>query len=138
MPEQTLILVKPDGVNRRLVGEIISRFERRGLRLAALKMMRVDAALAKKHYKDHLEKPFYPDLETFITSGPIAAMIVEGDAAIQVVRDMMGATRFDEATPGTIRGDFAYSITENLVHGSDSAQSAAREIPLFFSPKEIL
>ncbi len=135
--ERTLILVKPDGVQRKLVGEIIARFERKGLRVAALKMMRVTPDLSDRHYAEHLTKGFYPDLKKFITSGPIAAMVIEGDSAIALSRKLMGATKFTEAEPGTIRGDFAFSMTENLVHGSDSPVSAGREIPIFFSDSEI-
>lgn len=135
--ERTLILVKPDGVKRALMGEIVSRFERKGLRVAGLKLMRFSAEMAERHYAEHVKKPFFPELKTFITSGPIAAMVIEGDAAISIARKMMGATKFTEAEPGTIRGDLAFSTTENLVHGSDSVESAAREIPIFFSDKEI-
>jgi nucleoside-diphosphate kinase len=135
--EQTLVLVKPDGVARRLVGEILARFERKGLRLAALRMLRFDEILVAKHYAEHVDKPFFPDLKSFIMSGPVVAMVIEGERAIEVVRSMMGATKFFEAAPGTIRGDYAFSVTENLVHGSDSAASAAREIPLFFASDEI-
>jgi nucleoside-diphosphate kinase len=136
-PERTLILVKPDGVRRRLVGEILSRFERKGLTVAGLKMMRVTPELADRHYAEHINKPFYPELKSFITSAPIVAMVIEGDQAISVSRKMMGATKFTDADPGTIRGDFAFSTTENLVHGSDSPESAAREIPIFFSDDEV-
>jgi nucleoside-diphosphate kinase len=135
--ERTLILVKPDGVRRGLAGEIISRFERKGLRLAALKMLRFDEALASRHYAEHVEKHFFPELRDFIVSGPVVAMVIEGDAAVAVSRAMVGATKFTDAVPGTIRGDFAFSTTENLVHGSDSPASAAREIPIFFNEKEI-
>lgn len=135
--EQTLVLVKPDGVERGLVGEIISRFERRGLRLVAMRMMQFDEKLVKTHYQEHVEKPFFPDLQKFITRAPVVAMVIEGDAAVTLVRTMMGATKFTEAAPGTIRGDFAYSFTENLVHGSDSVDSAKREIELFFDTDQI-
>ena len=135
--ERTLVLVKPDGVRRALVGEIIGRFERKGLRLVALRMLRFDEDLADRHYAEHVGKPFFPDLKEFITGGPVVAMVIEGDMAIEVVRAMMGKTRFNEAAPGTIRGDFAFSTTENLVHGSDSPESAAREIPLFFAEDQI-
>ncbi len=135
--ERTLVLVKPDGVRRALVGEIIGRFECKGLRLSALRMLRVDEDLADRHYEEHVSKPFFPDLKQFITGGPVVAMVIEGDMAIEVVRAMMGKTRFNEAAPGTIRGDFAFSTTENMVHGSDSPESAAREIPLYFTEDQI-
>lgn len=136
--EQTLILVKPDGVKRGLIGEIIGRFERKGLRIAAMKMMRVTDELSDTHYAEHVEKPFYADLKDFITSAPITAMVIEGDEAIALCRKMMGATKFSEAEPGTIRGDYAFSFTENLVHGSDGAESAKREIDIYFTPAEIM
>ncbi|HPK03328.1 MAG TPA: nucleoside-diphosphate kinase [Candidatus Sumerlaeota bacterium] len=135
--ERTLVLVKPDGVRRGLVGEIIGRFERKGLRIAGLRMLRFDDALAQRHYAEHVEKPFFPELKEFITSGPVVAIAVEGDMAIEVVRAMMGKTKFFEAAPGTIRGDLAFSTTENLVHGSDSPASAARELPLFFTEDQL-
>jgi nucleoside-diphosphate kinase len=137
MAERTLVLVKPDGVRRRLIGEIIARFEARGLKIAALKMLRFDKDLAQRHYVDHVSKPFYPGLEAFITSGPCVAMVIEGTDVIAMVRTMMGATSHLATAPGTIRGDFAFSTTENLVHGSDSPASAEREIPLFFDQSEI-
>ena len=130
--QRTLVLVKPDGVRRRLVGEVIRRFEAKTLALVAMRMLTVDEALAKQHYAEHVEKSFFPELLQFITSGPVVAMAVEGDDAIPVVRQMMGATDPKKAAPGTIRGDFAIITTENLVHGSDSPESAARELGLFF------
>ncbi len=130
--ERTLVVIKPDGVKRGLVGEIVSRFERKGLRLAAMKMLAVTPELARTHYAEHLEKPFYPTLEKFILSGPVVALVIEGDRAIDVVRGMMGATNFLNAAAGTIRGDYALHPTENLVHGSDSPASAEREIKLWF------
>lgn len=136
--ERTLILVKPDGVERGLIGEIVGRFERKGLRVAALKLMRFTAEMAERHYAEHVDKPFFPELKSFITSGPTAAMVIEGDEVIALSRKMMGATKFMDAEPGTIRGDLAFSLTENLVHGSDSPESAAREIPIFFSDDEIM
>ena len=136
--EQTLVLIKPDGVARGLIGEIIARFERRGLRLAALRLLRFDEALINRHYAEHLGKDFFPILKEFILSGPTVAMVLEGDRAIEIVRTMMGATKFYEAAPGTIRGDYANHITRNLVHGSDSPASAAREIPLFFEPEDLV
>ncbi|MCL5269802.1 MAG: nucleoside-diphosphate kinase [bacterium] len=130
--EQTLVLIKPDGVARGLVGEIMARFERRGLRLAALRLLRFDEVLVARHYAEHIGKDFFPALKEFIMSGPTVAMVLEGDRAIEIVRAMMGATKFYEAAPGTIRGDYANHVTRNLVHGSDSPAAAAREIPLFF------
>ena len=130
--EQTLILVKPDGVSRRLVGEVISRIERKGLRLEALELRTLDRATAEEHYAEHTDKPFFADLVDFITSGPLVAMCVSGEDAIAGMRAIMGATNPLEATPGSIRGDFATVIGENIVHGSDSAASAARELGLFF------
>lgn len=136
--EKTLVLLKPDAVERGLAGEILSRFEKKGLRIAALKMLRFDEALARRHYADHVEKPFYPGLESFITSGPVVAMVLEGPGAIALVRKMMGATSPAEAQPGTIRGDYCIVTQRNLVHGSDSPESAAREIPIFFETGEIV
>lgn len=136
--EQTLVLVKPDGVERRLIGEILSRFERKGLRIAGLRMLRFDEGLVERHYGEHMGKPFFPGLKAFIMRGPVVALVLEGDQAISVVRGMMGATKFFEAAPGTIRGDYAFSVTENLVHGSDSVESAAREIPLYFAPEQLV
>lgn len=136
--ERTLILVKPDGVQRGLAGEIVSRFERKGLKLVAMKMMRVTPELSDIHYAEHVTKPFYPGLKTFITSGPIVAMVIEGEKAVSVCRKMMGATKFFEAEPGTIRGDYAFSMTENLVHGSDSPESATREIGIYFKNEELV
>lgn len=137
MAERTLIFVKPDGVKRGLVGEIIGRFERKGLRLVGLKMLTVTPELARKHYDEHVEKPFYPELEQFILSGPIAAMVLEGDDVVTMTRAMMGKTKHTEAAPGTIRGDLAFSTTENLVHGSDSPERAKIEIANFFSDDEL-
>lgn len=136
--ERTLILIKPDGVRRGLIGEIVRRIERKGLRIIALKMIRVTKELADRHYAEHVEKPFFPELRAFITSGPTVAMVVQGDEAVGLSRKLMGATKFTEAEAGTIRGDFAFSMTENLVHGSDSPESSEREIGLFFSDDEIL
>jgi nucleoside-diphosphate kinase len=130
--ERTLVLVKPDGVARGLVGEIIARFERKGLKILAMRMLTFTEELVARHYAEHVGKPFYPALKEFTMSGPVVAMVLEGDEAVSVVRLMMGATKFTEAAPGTIRGDFAYGMPNNLVHGSDSPASAAREIPLYF------
>jgi len=135
--EQTLVLVKPDGVKKNLIGEVISRFEGRGLKVAALKLVKLTDAQAKYHYAEHQEKPFFGELIAFITSGPVAAMVIEGENAIKAVRGMMGATNPLEAVPGSIRGDFALTIGENIVHGSDSPESAAREIKNYFSAEEI-
>jgi nucleoside-diphosphate kinase len=130
--DRTLILVKPDAFARRLTGEIIARFERKGLQLAALKMMTVDEALAKHHYDEHVGRPFFDALVGFITSGPIVAMILEGPNAVQAARQIIGTTNGLEAAPGSIRGDYAIEVRRNLVHGSDSAESAAREEAIFF------
>ncbi len=136
--ERTLVLVKPDGLKRRLAGEIISRFERKGLRLIALKEMRLTQSMAEEHYSVHRDKPFYRDLVQYIISAPILAMILEGNNAISVVRGMCGATDGSKAAPGTIRGDFALSIQNNIVHASDSLESYQHEAPIFFAEEEIL
>jgi nucleoside-diphosphate kinase len=130
--ERTFIMVKPDGVARGLVGEIISRFERKGLQLEQIRRLTIDEALARRHYAEHVDKGFFPDLLSFITSGPVVAMIWSGEDAISVARTLMGATDPKQAAPGTIRGDYGLAVTENLVHGSDSPESAARELALFF------
>ncbi len=136
--ERTLVLVKPDGVQRGLVGEVISRLERRGLKLAALKLMLVDDALARRHYAEHLERPFFPGLAAFITSSPLVAIVWEADNAVSIVRQTMGETNPVNSPAGTIRGDLGIDIGRNLVHGSDGPESAEREISLFFAPGEIL
>jgi nucleoside-diphosphate kinase len=136
--ERTLVLIKPDAVARGLAGELISRFERKGLRIAALRMLRFDEDLVDRHYGEHKGKDFFEPLKAFIMSGAVVALALEGDRAIEVVRAMMGATKFFEAAPGTIRGDLAFSVRENLVHGSDSPESAAREIPLFFDNDQLI
>lgn len=136
--ERTLVLVKPNGVERGLVGEVVSRFERRGLSLRGCRLMQVSRELAENHYEEHKDKPFFADLVDFITSGPVMAMVVEGVSAVKVVRDMMGATDPLEAAPGTIRGDFALEIGENIVHGSDAPETADREIALYFSSDDLL
>jgi len=136
--ERTLVLIKPDAVKRRLAGEILARFERRGLELRAAKLVRVDRGLAEEHYSEHSEKPFFEELVEFITSGPTLALVLEGDGAIAVVRTTMGATNPTNADPGTIRGDLALAMPDNLVHGSDSPESAAREIALWFSDDELV
>jgi nucleoside-diphosphate kinase len=130
--ERTLVLVKPDAMSRGLAGEIVSRLERRGLTLAEARLVRVDRDLAETHYAEHREKPFFGELVEFITSGPTLALVVEGESAISVVRTTMGATNPTSAAPGTIRGDLALAMPDNLVHGSDSPESAAREIGLWF------
>ena len=130
--QRTLVLVKPDGVKKGLVGEVISRLERLGLKIVAMRLLRVDEDLASRHYAEHVEKPFYPDLVAFITSGDVVAMILEGESAITLVRKLMGPTDPLDAPPGTIRGDYAVEITENIVHGSDGPESALREVDLFF------
>jgi nucleoside-diphosphate kinase len=130
--ETTLVLVKPDGMARGLAGEIIARFERRGLELRSARLLRVSKALARTHYGEHRGKPFFDGLVDFITSGPVLALAVSGESAISVVRTMMGATDPLDSAPGTIRGDFALELSENIVHGSDSKGSARRELALFF------
>jgi nucleoside-diphosphate kinase len=130
--QQTFMMVKPDGVKRHLVGEVIRRVEAKGYELREMRLFTIDETLAKKHYAEHLEKPFFGELVAFITSGPVVAMVVEGADAIAGVRQIMGATNPLEAVPGSIRGDFASLIGENIVHGSDSPESAEREINLFF------
>ena len=129
---RSFVLLKPDAVRRGLVGAVLSRFEAKGLRIVALELRQVDAELADQHYAEHVDKAFYPPLRTFVTSGPSVAMIVEGDEVIDVVRAINGATDGRKAAPGTIRGDYSLSNRENLVHGSDSPESAAREISLWF------
>ncbi len=136
--EKTLILVKPDGVQRCLSGEILSRLEKRGLKIVALKMLRMDRALAERHYAVHREKPFFKDLVNFITSGPIIAAVLEGEKAVESARQTMGATDPKKAAPGTIRADLGINMEHNLIHGSDSPENAATEIAIFFSPEEIL
>jgi nucleoside-diphosphate kinase len=135
--ERTLILLKPDCIQRRLAGRVLSRFEDKGFNIVALKMMRITPALAKQHYAEHVEKGWYPTLEKFITGGPIVAAIVEGLESIRVVRDMLGATSGLKAAAGTIRGDFSSSRQMNLVHASDGPEAAKREISLYFKSEEI-
>ena len=130
--EQTLVLIKPDAVGRKLAGEILARFERRGLEIRAAKLLTVDRALAEEHYAEHKEKPFFGELVEFITSAPTLALVLAGESAISVVRTTMGATNPVDAAPGTIRGDLALAMPDNLVHGSDSDESAKREISLWF------
>ena len=136
--ERTLVLVKPDGVQRGLIGEIIGRLEQRGLKLVGMKLMQVDDALARQHYGEHVDRPFFGGLVDFITSSPVVAMAWEADNAVEAVRSTMGQTNPTSSPPGTIRGDLALDIGRNLVHGSDSPQSAERELDLFFSAAELL
>jgi len=136
--ERTLVIVKPDGVQRGLIGEIVARFERRGLRIVGMKLMQIDESLAGRHYAIHKGKPFYEPLIRYITSSPVMVMVLEGNKAIEIVRRTMGATNPAEATPGTIRADFGLEIGRNLVHGSDGPETAAFEVPLFFAEEELL
>ena len=138
MPERTLVLIKPDAVGRGLAGEILGRFERRGLTIRAAKLVVVDRELAERHYEEHAEKPFFGELVEFITSAPTLALVVEGESAISVVRTTMGATNPADAPPGTIRGDLALAMPDNIVHGSDSPESAEREIGLWFAEHELV
>ncbi len=131
-PERTLVLLKPDVVRRGLVGEVLSRYEAKGLQLVAMDLRTIDGEQADRHYAEHVERDFYPPLRTFVTSGPLVALVLEGDSAVEVVRLLNGATDGRAAAPGSIRGDLSLSNRENLVHGSDSAESAAREIALWF------
>ena len=132
VPERTLVLIKPDAVQRALAGAILARFEQRGLTIRAAKFVQVDRDLAEEHYAEHVEKPFYPPLKDFMTGGPLVAMVVSGDQVVDVVRALVGATDGRKAAPGTIRGDLSLSNRENLVHASDSAESAKRELALWF------
>jgi nucleoside-diphosphate kinase len=135
--ERTLVLLKPDCVQRRLMGKIIGRFEEKGLNIVAMKMMQITPELSKKHYAEHVSKPFYPGLEAFVTGAPVVAMIVEGLEVIRVMREMLGATSGLKAAAGTIRGDYSSSRQMNLVHASDGPEAAAREIALYFRNEEI-
>ncbi len=136
--ERTLVLLKPDAVQRGLVGKVLARFEERGLAILGMKMMMMDEAIAEKHYKDHIGKPFYKDLVEYMTSGPIVALCLEGVKAVAMVRKMMGATNPQDAMPGTIRGDFSQRMDANIVHGSDSPEAGIRELGIFFQEGEIL
>jgi nucleoside-diphosphate kinase len=136
--ERSLVLIKPDAIQRGLAGIIISRMERRGLKIVAMKMLQMDKALAQRHYAVHKGKPFFNDLVAFITSSPIIAAVFEGERAIEAIRQAMGTTDPAKAAPGSIRGDFGLDIQQNLVHGSDSAENAVQEINIFFKPEEIL
>jgi nucleoside-diphosphate kinase len=136
--ETTLVLLKPDAVRRRLIAELIGRFERRGFRIRGLKQLVLERSVAEEHYAEHAARPFFGELVAFITSGPLVAVALEGPSAIATVRTMMGATNPLDSAPGTIRGDYALVLSENIVHGSDSPESAARELPLYFAPGELL
>ena len=136
--ERTLILFKPDAVQRRLAGKLLTRLEDRGLKIVGMKMLRVSKELSARHYAEHVNKPFYPLLEQFITSGPVVALVAEGPQAVAVVRGMMGPTNGAQASPGTIRGDYGLSRQMNLMHGSDSLEAAKREIEVYFRPDELI
>lgn len=136
--ERTFVMIKPDGVQRGFVGDILSRFEHKGFKVVALRMLRITHAMAEKHYGEHKAKPFYKGLTEFITAGPVVAMVLEGDSAVSVVRKMVGSTNPQEAMPGTIRHDYGMHTGRNLIHASDSKQSAEREIPLFFGIDQIV
>jgi nucleoside-diphosphate kinase len=136
--ERTLVLIKPDAMQRRLAGEILARFEQRGLEVRAAKLVLVDEGLADRHYAEHREKPFFGELVEFITSSPTLALVLEGESAVKVVRATMGATNPVDSAPGTIRGDLALAMPDNLVHGSDSLESAEREIALWFTDGELV
>jgi len=136
--ERTFLMVKPDGVQRGLIGEIITRFERKGLKLIGAKLLRVTQEQAYQHYTEHVGKPFFPTLVEFITSGPVFAMVWQGDGAIELCRAMMGKTNPLEAAPGTIRSDYAVHTNRNVIHGADSKESAEREIAIYFRPEELL
>jgi nucleoside-diphosphate kinase len=136
--QNTLVLLKPDAVQRKLCGEILSRFERKGLTLSALKLLKLTPSMAATHYQEHIGKPFYPELIGFITSGPVVAIVLTGPNAVKIVRAMMGPTNPVDAPPGTIRGDYAAVMSENIVHGSDSQASAQREIAIYFSEQELI
>jgi nucleoside-diphosphate kinase len=138
MMEQTFLMVKPDGVQRNLVGEIVSRFEKKGFQLAGAKLMTISKELAEQHYGEHKERPFFGELVSFITSSPVFAMVWEGDNVIATARKMMGATNPQESDPGTIRGDYGVQVSQNIIHGSDSPGSAEREIGLFFQKDELV
>ena len=136
--ERTYLMVKPDGVQRGLCGEILSRFEKKGLKIVAMKLMVIPKETAENHYGEHKERPFFPSLISYITSGPVLAMVLEGENAVSVCRNMMGKTNPSESAPGTIRGDYAMVTGLNIIHGSDSPESAKREISIFFKPEELV
>ena len=138
METRCFSMLKPGVLNRRLVGEVISRLEKKGLKLIGLKMMNIDTELAKKHYAEHSEKPFFGELVSYITSGPVVAMVWQGDNCVQLVRKLVGATKVEEAQPGTIRGDYSLHTPHNIIHASDSDESAKREIGLFFKEEELI
>lgn len=136
--EKTFLMVKPDGVQRELIGEIVSRFEKKGFQLVGAKLMAIPTSLAEKHYAEHKERPFFGELVDFITSGPVFAMVWQGENVISTARQMMGATNPKDAATGTVRGDFAVTVGKNIIHGSDSPESAVREIGLFFKTEELV
>ena len=136
--ERTYLMVKPDGVQRGICGEIVSRFEKKGLKLVAMKLMVIPKEVAENHYGEHKDKPVFPSLISYITSGPVLAMVWEGESAVSVCRNMMGKTNPKESAPGTIRGDFGMQTGMNIIHGSDSVESAEREISIFFKPEELV
>lgn len=136
--EKTFLMVKPDGVQRNLIGEIVQRFEKKGFKLVGAKLMNISTELAEKHYGEHKEKPFFGELVEFITSGPVFAMVWEGENVISTARNMMGTTNPTKAAPGTVRGDYGMTVGKNIIHGSDSPESAEREINLFFDEKELV
>ncbi|BCU70542.1 nucleoside-diphosphate kinase [Stygiolobus caldivivus] len=138
MKQRTFVMIKPDGVKRRLIGEIISRFEKRGFNIVAMKLIHMDRATAERLYEEHRGKSFYEELINYITSGPVVCMVIEGDEAVSVVRKMIGNTDPKDAPPGTIRGDFALSKSENVIHASDSEEKAKREMGIFFAEKELI
>lgn len=136
--EKTFLMVKPDGVQRQLIGDIVARFERKGLQLVGAKLMTIPAEIAEQHYGEHKGKPFYGELVSFITSGPVFAMVWQGENVIELTRKMMGKTNPKDAEPGTIRGDYSMTVGQNIIHGSDSPESADREIALFFNQNELV
>jgi nucleoside-diphosphate kinase len=136
--EKTFLMVKPDGVQRQLIGEIVGRFERKGLQLVGAKLMTIPVDLAEQHYGEHKGKPFYDDLVSFITSGPVFAMVWQGENVVELTRKMMGKTNPKDAEPGTIRGDYSMFVSKNIIHGSDSPESADREVALFFNENELV
>lgn len=136
--EKTFLMIKPDGVQRNLIGDIVNRFEEKGYKLVGAKLMQIDRSLAEQHYGEHRERPFFGELVDFITSGPVFAMVWEGNNVVAASRSLMGATNPQDAAPGTIRGDYAVSLGMNIIHGSDSPASAEREIGFFFKPEEII
>ena len=135
--ERSLVFVKPDAVKRGLIGEVISRFEKKGFKIIGIKMIQFTKELSDKHYEEHINKPFYPNLLKYILLGPVVVFVVEGKDCVQIIRQMMGATKPTDALPGTIRGDFANDVTQNIIHGSDSIERAKKEIKLFFKDNEL-